>query len=125
EPPNEHISKRAAEKLEDIVRSNKRATPSVLKQGVEGEEPVQSLHPALINTDRVSYHRRKALKGRRKRSKSRDTLRLSELPTIEEDLGYDIFPEPPTLGRGDANITIQFPHMKKCCQRGKSVCSSN
>ena len=104
EPPNEKASKCATAKLEQIVRSNPRATPTVLKQGVEGEEPVQSLHPSFINADRLKYRRQKALKESNVSTgqPSQDSVRLEDLATLESDLGFEIFPIPPTLGsKGD------------------------
>ena len=109
EPPNEQLSNIAAGKFGEIVTTYPRATPTVLKQGVEGGQPVHRLHSSLINADRVKYQREKVLKrtkrGKKgtKRGKDRqsfETISLQQLPTIEKDLGYDIFPEPPSLGAG-------------------------
>lgn len=103
EPPNEKVSKSAEAKLKRIIQSNKRATPTVLKQGVEGKEPAQRLHPAFVNKDRLKYIRQKALKENNVSAgqRSNEGIRLEELATIEEDLGFNIFPFEPTLGRGE------------------------
>ena len=102
EPPNEPISNKALQKIEGIVQHHMHVTPSVLKQGVAGEEPVHSYHPGLCNVDRLKYLRNKALgkSDSRKSTASIDVLKLEEIPTIEKDLGYQIFPEDPNLGRG-------------------------
>lgn len=63
-PHEKKVSKKAKDRLADIVAINSEATPSQILQGTPTREPSRDLHPSLNNLNRLTYEINKIKSGR-------------------------------------------------------------
>ena len=116
--PHESVSKRARNELGRIATTNKKAIPTELTVGLDGETDASSLHPSLINRRRVEYEMKKA---RQKNEKEFPKFDLKDLVNWEDDEGEEFLVNP-HIGKNVGVVSICFPGQKEILRSNDEYC---